>query len=165
MRVIMTSPTKIVTKILILLLMFIGCFDAWEELSETVEVEELYGRYVGNFGETDVNYFDLLPDSLYISYYKDKKGQVYTDSGTWWLVEWSYGIYDLIIYDYEKRYPGVCQKPVEGVEVTNGIMFDPSKQAFRVKKKRGMITVTICYDKGWYFKKIPDKNNNQKKTD
>jgi hypothetical protein len=51
--------------------------------TDPIERSDLFGRYVGDFGETDVNYFDLYKDSTFISYYKCRDDRLYVDTGTW----------------------------------------------------------------------------------
>jgi len=89
------------------ILLAVGC-EMPDLPSDCIEESDLYGHYVGNFGETDINYFDLYSDSTYISCYKAKDGIIFVDSGTWKYSDFIDGTYRLDLFDYHRRYPKLC---------------------------------------------------------
>jgi hypothetical protein len=126
---------------LIIIIFFImgmvGCFDDWVNdlvyRSEPLTTEVLYGRYVANFGEGHLFYFDLLPDSLLISHCWTADGQTYVDSCKWWLSKGRY--YYLNFCDCSFNMPGEF-KYLEGY-----YMFYP----YSPKVNKNLDTFHKCY--------------------
>jgi hypothetical protein len=108
--------------------------------SQAIEHSELYGRYTGNFGETNINYLDLLQDSVFISYYKTGEGHLYVDTG-WWRFFNIGRDYYLEMGNYRRRYPWACDDLKKSVKTRD---YEPDSS----------ITTSFILNRGEYGIKI-----------
>ena len=123
-------------------------------ISEPIEKDDLYGRYIANFGETDTNFFDLIPDSLFVSYYKTETGQLFVDTGTWYFDKRAGTQYNLRIFHYYRRHPERCVYYPEKEELIKRYNVDTTKVSHILHKRGTSIIVRYCPQRGWYYKKI-----------
>lgn len=133
------------------LVFIIGC--DFEIPSLPIERSELYGRYIGNFGETDTNFIDLFEDSTFIAYYKTKDGHLYADTGRW--VYYKYGLgYVLKLNDFWHRHPFPILDQLEPFIEAHGYQHDSTvTMKFMMYKREYSIEVWYCYEEVYYYSK------------
>ncbi len=139
---------------LMIALILIGC-ECPDPYSRLIRRDDLYGRYVANFGETDTNFIDLYPDSLYVAYYMSDEGHLYVDSGRWDYWPCS-GFYRLDLYNFKKRHPGWC--------IHWGDIEEDSAWSDTIPLSVGLwkgkaIWVEYCYRERKFYRKEIDEEN------
>jgi hypothetical protein len=119
-----------------------------------IEESELPGRYIGNFGETDINYIDILPDSVFVSYYKTKDGHLYIDTGTWKFLKTGFFEYDrLLVRDFIQRHPENCIDFPGKEKVLKEYNVDLTRRSLILIKSKDVMHIEYCYAKRQYYKK------------
>ncbi len=123
-----------------------------------IEESELPGRYIGNFGEADINCIDLLPDSIYVAHYKSKDGYTHIDTGKWYFFEWSPGYYNLRLLAYVQRHPGRCDEFPGREELEKEFGVDTTLRTFKLVKRSYGIKFEYCFGKLQCYIKEPKQD-------
>jgi hypothetical protein len=124
--------------------------------TQPIVLSDLFGHYVGDFGETDVNYFDLFEDSTYISYYKTKDGHLYVDTGFWRFVKWEdkYTVnYWLDMYEFHPLRSGSILKIKKANEWKDAFADNSRIRRFGLSKRHNEIEVEYSFRAVQYYEK------------
>jgi hypothetical protein len=160
-----------------------SCEEFWYGTS-LIERADLYGRYYGNFGETDVNYIDIFEDSVFVCYYKTADGYLLVDTGTWRFLDWnedqsrSYGLW---LWGLNPRHRDACGDTIGLDELINILESDSTikdidvsivkrideeinqdtsnVKSFSLYKRRKRIYIDFCPEKYHVYYKILEKKS------
>lgn len=142
---------------------FPGC-EGPDPFSFPVQRSELPGRYMGNFGETDTNFVDILPDSIFVSYYKTRDGKLYVDTAKWGFIDREPTRYDkLRVFGYIQRHPEVCVE-VPGLEHLQNRINISTDRGFLLIKGADVLQIEYCESRRQYYTKRinnPESDNNR----
>lgn len=128
-----------------------ACDLEWEK-SLPIEESEIHGRFDANFGESDTNFIDFLPDSTFIKYYKSESGELFVDTGQWKFSKKSWGgcyieLNNFIIrYPFDEYFINTALTEINDLKIMN--------KSFIVKKHSTLIYIQIIPNLGQTYKKI-----------
>ena len=153
----MTTQCKSAVVLIAILMFTFGCEEIWYGTLQ-IDKAEVCGRYDANFGETNINYIDILEDSTFVSYYRTINDHLFVDTGIWRFVDWSYNNsrrYSLQLYGYIHHHPEKCAE----LNAMDSIQDTSHWSRYYLLKRKGLeknirIYFEYCPEKYWIYSKI-----------